>query len=542
MKTRHSLLNSHYPLLTALLFLSFSFLVFSLSYASNQRADSLLLLLSKDGNDSIKVRHINSLALTYCALGKTDSAVEMETKAIILAQQINDSKGLGTAYNNVATAYFIKRDYKSTLANFQKAMKAYEKLGDKGKGEVEGIIASIGFIYEAQGDYSTAMEYYNRSLTMAKTLGDKKKIAMAIGNIGNIYHMQGEDAKAMDCYLKALELKEQTDDKPGVVKSASNVASQYKDRGDYPKALEYYTKALNAAKEINNSDLLANTYINIGEVYHQEGDMQNALENEQKALVLAQALQFKPLLASVNSSIGLIFWGKGDYSKALTYYDTALYMAQKSGDKSVQATLLGDIGIVCETQGDYPRALDYELKSLALCDELGDKSGVTVCNGNIGEIYLKQEKYKDAEKYILQALYLADTIHLLEAIQESNLQLSNLFAKTGQWQKAFDAYKEYAKAKDSLFKQSKKHQLYKLEAKADFDEAIAMQKATEDEADALEALRSRTHKIIFGLIGAILLISAIVGLVLVRLKHKLDRQKEQLEKTDGQNSSTHTQL
>jgi len=512
--------------------LCFSFFAFfvPLIYAGNQNPDSLLTLIGRDQEDTNKINHLNTLAISYCGKGKTDTALQMENSAVELALQLNYSKGLGAAYNNIATAYFIKKDYKNTLIYFQKAMKVYEDMGEKGKAEVAGLTASIGFIYEAQGDYSTAMDYYNRSLKMAKTLGDKKQIAIATGNIGNIYSVQGDEVKAMDCYLKALELKEQIGDKHGIIKSASNIATHYKDQGDYAKAMDYYSKALKTATEVNDLDLEANTYVNIGDVYRQEGDLKNALDNEFKALNIADSLQYKPLMASANSTLGLIFFAKADYSKALGYYTTAFNLYQETGDKSTEATILGDMGIVCETQGDYPKALDYELKSLKLCDELGDKNGATVCTGNIGDIYMKQQKYKDAEKYILQALYLADTIHLLESIKESNLELSELFTKTGQWEKAYDAYKQYGAAKDSLFKQTKKEQLYKLESKANFEQAMALQKEKEDEASALEAIKQKNRSMIFAIVGFVLLSIAIVAAMLYRMQIKLDKRKEALEK------------
>jgi tetratricopeptide (TPR) repeat protein len=478
--------------------------------------------------DTAQISHLNQLALSCCIRGNADSALKIENDAITLAEQIKDYKGLGIAYNNLATAYFIKREYHSALLNFQKAEKAYEKLGEKGKGDAEAIMASIGFIHEALGEYAIALEYYNRSLKMAKTLGDKKKVAVAIGNIGNIYNIQGEDAKAMDCYLKSLDLKAEVGDKEGVVKTASNIALKYKDRGDNDKALYYYSKALKASQGASNSNLQANTYLNIGQVYFESADMHNALSNDLNALNVVGA-QDKPLLASINSSIALAYWKQSDYSKALNYYTTALNLYQDIGDKSSQSTVLGDMGIVCETQGNFPQALDYEFKSLKLCEDLKDKEGIAISNSNIGEIYLKQKEYPDAEKYILQALYLADTIHLLEAIKESNLELSELFAKTNQWQKAFDAYKKYTAAKDSLLKETKRNQMNRIEAKADFDEAIAMRQATENEAIAVEDLRNKNHKIILCFVVGILLITAIVAFILVRIKHKMDKQRELLE-------------
>lgn len=507
------------------------------SFATGQRADSILNLINKDKDDTSKVNHLNVLCITYCSLGKTDSAMKLGNQALALAQQISYPKGVGDAYNGIATAFFSKKDYSGALSNFQKAEKAFEKMGTKGKEKVQAMTASIGYIYEAKGDYTKALDYYNKSLKRARTAGDKKEIATAINNIGNVYNMQGNDAEAMKCYLQALDLKWEIGDKIGIIKSCSNIGMQYKNQGDFTKAKQYYTEALKAAEESRNKGLQASTAINLASLYHDEGNNDIALNYDFSALKLSEEIKSIPMLASANSSIALIYWGKANYSKALEYYNTALSMAEQTGDKANQATILGNIGIVCETQGNFPAALDYEFKSLKLSQELKDTSGITVSNGNIGEIYAKQKNFKEAEKYILQALYLADTIHMMQEVKESDLELSQLFAQEGQWQKALEAYKQYAAASDSLSRETRNRAISRLRAKAESDEQVALQNVNEDKEAQIEMIRSKYHKVVYGLVALVLLAGIFTLWLMLRLQRAKEKKKEsdrkaELEKID----------
>lgn len=502
----------------AILYFSFFTFHFSFVFASRQRPDSLRILISHDKTDTARENHMNALCLAYCASGNTDSAMAVSKRALVLAQKLNDLQGVGDAYNGMATTCFSIKDYTSALSFFHKAMNSYKRMGPEGRGKSEGAIACIGFIYESQGDYNHALEFYNRSLQMARSSGDKKAIAIAIGNLGNVYSMQGDDAKAMDCYLKSLSLKQQAGDKEGVAKSASNIGRLYKNQGDYVKAMQFYQTALSAALDEDDKYMQAATFINIGNIYREEGESKTALDYAYRALKLSEELHSKPLKSSANSAVGLAFWSMANYSKALEYYNTALKQSEETGDKSAQATILGNIGIVCETQGDFPKALDYEFRSLKLSKEIGDKNGITISTGNIGNIYIKQKHYKEAESYILQALYLADTIHLLESVKASNRDLSELFAQTGQWQKALDAYKQYAAASDSLNKATKNKMMEQVQAKAAFEQAQALQNIKSQQEAAIEKMRSKYHKIIWALVGFVLLAFATGIYILFRLK------------------------
>ena len=46
---------------------------------------------------------------------------------------------------------------------------------------------TIGLIYQDQGNYEKALEYYLKSLKIAKELGDKRGIGDSYNNIGLVY-------------------------------------------------------------------------------------------------------------------------------------------------------------------------------------------------------------------------------------------------------------------------------------------------------------------------------------------------------------------
>jgi tetratricopeptide (TPR) repeat protein len=496
----------------------------------DHRIDSVLSLINVDKDDDTgKVSHLNSLCVLYNITDKQDKALDAGKQALEMAHKLGFAKGEEVACNGIGTIYFAKKDYASALSYFEKALNSCEKEGKDAKVRMATLFDNIGLTYEAQGEVDKAEEYYNRAMKIADEIGNKQLQAYTMGNMGNFYTMQGDDSKALEYYKKAVQVKEEIGDKKGVARGSSNIATEYKGEGDYPKAIEYYNNALKMAQELGDKQLEADITSNIGAVYREQGDYSKALEYDFKALNLAEDLKYKQLQASAASSIGLIYWKRSDFSKALQYYNKALDLANATGDKSTAAILTDNIGIVCENQGDFPEALDYEFKALKISKDIGDKAGIAINTESIGEIYIKQKKYKDAEKYILEALYLSDTIHLLKASMESQLDLSELFAQTGQWQKAYDAYRQYVQAKDSLATKDNSKELGKLEAKAEYDKQAALNKAAEESKMELIRIDRKRKVIILGLVSTVAIALVLIALIVFRMLRTTRAQKQFIE-------------
>jgi serine phosphatase RsbU (regulator of sigma subunit) len=123
-----------------------------------------------------------------------------------------------------------------------------EEIGDK-----EGIASTlnnIGNIYNDQGDYAKAIEYYTQSLKIREEIGNKNGIAMSLNNIGTIHDLQGNYAKAMDYYTQSLKIREEIGDKKGIASSLHNLGIIYHDQGESAKAFKYSQLSLTIAQEI----------------------------------------------------------------------------------------------------------------------------------------------------------------------------------------------------------------------------------------------------------------------------------------------------
>jgi len=389
----------------------------------------------------------------------------------------------------------------------------------------------------------TAIYYSKQALTLAEKAEWEKGIAHSYHNLGVFNDIKGNYTLALTYYNKALKIREQLKDKKGISASLGNIGVVYRNQGDYPKALEYYFKALKMDEELGNKNFITVRLSNIGIVYDFQSDYPKALEYYFKSLKMDEELGDKNGIAINLANIGSVYMEQGDYPKALDYYFKALRIMEELGNKNGIAAILGNIGNVYNKQGDYHKALDYYFKALKMKEELGAKSEIAITLGNIGALYTDQKKYPEAERYLLQALEIADSIGALNYKMHFENSISELYTKTRQYQKAYEHYKAYSIAKDTLYNEEKSKEIGKLEAGFEYDKKLALEQAEHEKQSAVAASESRRQKVVIyavsGGLGLMLILAFLIyrgyrqkqkaNVLLERKNATITRQKKEIE-------------
>ena len=107
---------------------------------------------------------------------------------------------------------------------------------------------NIAGVYQAQGDYAKALEYYQKNLAICeKVLGvEHPNTGTTYNNIASVYQAQGDYAKALEYFQKDLAICEKVlgVEHPSTGITYNNIAGVYRAQGEYEKADNYYKSAL----------------------------------------------------------------------------------------------------------------------------------------------------------------------------------------------------------------------------------------------------------------------------------------------------------
>ena len=143
------------------------------------------------------------LGLNAGRLNQNDKATDYFQKAILLAQQHNDTfniinglHGLGNLANKI-------EDYEQAMKHFNRAL-------DLGLASHDSLSFSYSYDFLSQtvgqkGDPKKALEYQLKALDIRRALGDQFALAISINNVGECYRLLNEPAKAKRYFLEAQQ-------------------------------------------------------------------------------------------------------------------------------------------------------------------------------------------------------------------------------------------------------------------------------------------------------------------------------------------------
>ena len=264
------------------------------------------------------------------------------------------------------------------------------------------------------GLYRSSLDSY---LLPARTSSDLWILSEALGQTGKQHMHLAEYETAMEFYQRSLTIRQEIGDKSGEGRTLNNISQVYDARGDYETALEYLKRSLTNMQEIGDKFGEGATLNNIAGIYHARGDYETAMEFYQRSLTIRQQIGDKSGEGTTLNNISQVYDARGDYETAMEFYQRSLTIMQEIGDKFGEGTTLNNISQIFKARGDYDTALEYLNRSLTIQHEIGDRAGLCVTLFNMGLIYLQKEDFQNAKSAWVTSYRIAKAIGYTEALK-----------------------------------------------------------------------------------------------------------------------------
>jgi len=239
------------------------------------------------------------------------------------------------AYFCLGKAYFNVGELKSAYDNMKKA----ERLTNNKK-VLMYIYNNIGGILDKMGNLDDSFLYYNRSLSLAKDLGNTDMQAALLNNIAGIYDDKEELDKALSYYEESLNLEKNEKDK---APTYNNIALIYGKKYDYQKAVEYYQKAIEIAERYGDYHRGSIFKSNLGNTYRKMKDYENAEKYLSEGLEGIKKVGDKYWEATGYECFGDLYGDKGDKKSAKEYYTRAYNLFTSIGAVKDAKDVLAEI-------------------------------------------------------------------------------------------------------------------------------------------------------------------------------------------------------
>lgn len=286
-----------------LIFFSLSFFYISPLPAQDQkRLDSLIFLLEKASNDTIKIRQLVAisaeysfnniplsldyahkalslaekgdnesllaftlfnLGITYYNQGFLEISLKYFYRYLEIQKKKNDTKGTAYALVNLGAIRVNLEEYEQAREDFENALETFNKLYDENAGALTGaevipIYNNLGVVYKNLKNPEKAIDYLLRGVSLGRKIpGQETYLANLLNNLGDLYLDQGKTKEAFENLNEALQIRLKIDDKTGMVNSYRMMATYFNKQNEKDKALGYLYQGLDLAGRIGSISLKA---------------------------------------------------------------------------------------------------------------------------------------------------------------------------------------------------------------------------------------------------------------------------------------------
>ncbi len=227
------------------------------------------------------------------------------------------------AHRCLAMSYYEIGELKLALEHMKKA----ESLTSD-KRSLMLVYNWLGLIYSGMGYSDNAILYYNRSLRLARSLGDRRGQATVLNNIAGIYYEKRELDKALGYYEESLRLTTNEKEKAAIY---NNIAMIYDQKGDYQKAVEYSQKAIEIEERYGDYHGASISKLNLGGIYREMKDYEKAEKYLLEGLEGVKKVGDKYWEATGYVYLGLLYRDKGNKKTAKDYLTRAYDLFKSIG-------------------------------------------------------------------------------------------------------------------------------------------------------------------------------------------------------------------
>lgn len=223
-----------------------------------------------------EIRSLNCIGNSYYQQSIYDKAIAHYTKALSIAEKLNDTKNIIIGKNNLGNVYVRTKQPEKALPILKEADLILVQSGQEYSQNRAAILTNIGGLYSSLKKHNEAIEYHKKTLDLCEKLKISFGIAIATCNIGEEY-VKLHDYKTAYRYLKKSQLiseKEGFDNFLG--QNYKNIGVVLWHQNKKKEAFEYLNKALTVCKKINNQNVLIETLEIQQKYYEENNDYKNA--------------------------------------------------------------------------------------------------------------------------------------------------------------------------------------------------------------------------------------------------------------------------
>jgi tetratricopeptide (TPR) repeat protein len=300
----------------------------------------------------------------------------------------------------------------------------------------------------AAGEVDRAIDYGQRALALATTLGHVGLQARAHRNLGQAYYDMGDYPRAVESLGRNVatlqgELLSERFGTPGSVAATSRayLSRCYAELGAFPEGLAMAAEGLRIAETVNDPFSLIVTCQGVSMVHLRQGDVQRAIPVLERAVGLCQDWYILLLVPELTAALGLAYTLEGRVAAGLALVEHGVEANVPRGNPRVLAFVITCLSEAYLLADRLEEARQHAAQAVDLTHEYQQRGTQAWALWLLGESTARQAspEVEPAAGHYHQALALAEELGMRPLQAHCHRGLGTLYAQTGQRQLAHTA-------------------------------------------------------------------------------------------------------
>jgi hypothetical protein len=363
-----------------------------------------------------------------------------------------------------------------------------------------------------------------------------KYYATALHNQGVIYSEQSNDEKAIEYFNKSIEVSKSSGNKNEVAISLQAIAQMEIRKGNNAKALHQLYECFKIFEEVGDEIGIADVHLNIGNICYLQNDYRKALEHHLKSNELYVKNKYEVAYSTVSFKIGADYNALNDFTRALQYLQKSIDLLENS-DYEPNSVAYLNIAQIYIYQNKLDKAFDYATKGLKIAEGINNKVEINHSHVVLSKIYRLQKKYDASIFHAQKALSIGQEIQHPSEINMAADALYQCYNETKQKEKANQYHQLFIETKSIMDNQESKNALLEQKLKYEYEKKELLSKAENEKklveltsANEKNNLKKNIWLIVFGFIIIVVCISAFFIYKNYKQKNIITNQKNNLLK------------
>jgi two-component sensor histidine kinase len=406
------------------LLLFFTFFFVTITYAQQQKIDSLKTVLNqKSQNEKEATKQIHELYI-ICKSEIDKSDIEIYKQYINLL--LNEAR-IQKKNKYISLGSILLSDKYQRIADYDNALKTINESIKLTKNNLNDSLRIMNYTQKANvfkffDKNDSSLVYFDKAIVIGEKSKQYRPLGYAYNGLSSLYMNQGNYIDAIKTAHKSLEISAKHHFNELEVSNLIGLGNLYLKTEDYKKSLDFFFKAKDKFNEekIENIELECDIFRFIGLNYSRNGNVQEGNLYNQKA-INCYKLSGNLLLASdVLNTIGANYLRQGQFKKSIPYFEELINNSLELKHRGIE--IYGSINLssaFIETNNlNKGEVLLYNILKDTINPEILSKGLEKIVYQNLSDLYDRKKMYKESLENYKKFKFLEDSILSTQKLKE----------------------------------------------------------------------------------------------------------------------------